>query len=132
MPAQSSSKFGCGVSEPRNFTRIARETPLKVLRSNAHANYFRLKARQIQEHLNGLPVHRSKFGCSTSELGQKQTWERVHLMSALPPKADIPQRRLDVRFVPQTDSCTAANESLSDQIISAGENSLAEPLCQSP
>jgi hypothetical protein len=24
-------------------------------------------------------------------------------MSALPPKADIPQRRLDVRFVPQAD-----------------------------
>jgi hypothetical protein len=29
-------------------------------------------------------------------------------MSALPPKADIPQRRLDVRFVPIADSCTAA------------------------
>jgi hypothetical protein len=28
---------------------------------------------------------------------------QVRLMSALPPKADIPQRRLDVRFVPKTD-----------------------------
>jgi hypothetical protein len=30
-------------------------------------------------------------------------------MSALPPKADIGGRHLDVRFVPGTDSCTAAN-----------------------
>jgi hypothetical protein len=96
-------EFGCGVSEPRNFTRIARETPLKVLRSNAHANYFRLKARQIQEHLNGLPVHRNKFGCSTSELGQKQTLDCRPLMSALPPKADIAGCELDVRFVPKAD-----------------------------
>ena len=30
-------------------------------------------------------------------------------MSALPPKADIPQHRLDVRSVPITTECTAAN-----------------------
>jgi hypothetical protein len=29
-------------------------------------------------------------------------------MSALPPKADIAGRRLNVRFVPEADSCTAA------------------------
>jgi hypothetical protein len=28
------------------------------------------------------------------------------------PKADIPQRRLDVRFVPKADSCTAAKRPL--------------------
>jgi hypothetical protein len=35
-----------------------------------------------------------------SALGQKQTFSRVRLMSALPPKADIAGRQLDVRFVP--------------------------------
>jgi hypothetical protein len=33
-------------------------------------------------------------------LGQKQTSDCRPLMSAIPPKADIPQSRLDVRFVP--------------------------------
>jgi hypothetical protein len=35
-----------------------------------------------------------------SALGQKQTFERLDTMSALPPKADIAQRDDDVRFVP--------------------------------
>ena len=38
-----------------------------------------------------------------SALGQKQTSERVRVMSALPPKADIAERRWDVRFVPKAD-----------------------------
>jgi hypothetical protein len=38
-----------------------------------------------------------------SALGQKQTWRREIVMSALPPKADITERQLDVRFVPITD-----------------------------
>jgi hypothetical protein len=36
-------------------------------------------------------------------LGQKRTFERLDTMSALPPKADIGRRQLDVRFVPKTD-----------------------------
>jgi len=32
-------------------------------------------------------------------LGQKRTFECVRAMSALPPKADMVQRGLDVRFV---------------------------------
>jgi hypothetical protein len=35
-----------------------------------------------------------------SALGQKRTLRPEISMSALPPKADIPQHRLDVRFVP--------------------------------
>jgi hypothetical protein len=35
-----------------------------------------------------------------SALGQMRTWDRRSLMSTLPRKADIPMRRLDVRFVP--------------------------------
>jgi hypothetical protein len=33
-------------------------------------------------------------------------------MSALPPKADIESQSRNVRFVPQADSCTAANKPL--------------------
>jgi hypothetical protein len=43
-----------------------------------------------------------------SALGQKQTCAREIAMSALRPKADIAGRQLDVRFVPEADSCTAA------------------------
>jgi hypothetical protein len=34
-------------------------------------------------------------------LGQKQTLQRLLLMSALPPKADIETQLRDVRFVPK-------------------------------
>jgi hypothetical protein len=45
----------------------------------------------------------------TSALGQKQTSQGVCTMSALPPKADIPQRNRDVRYVSQADLRSAAN-----------------------
>ena len=38
-----------------------------------------------------------------SALGQKQTFKRLRLMSALPPKADITQHGSNVRFVPKAD-----------------------------
>jgi hypothetical protein len=38
-----------------------------------------------------------------SALGQKQTLKGFHLMSALPPKADIGAQPRDVRFVPKAD-----------------------------
>src|SRR5262249_33162542 len=38
-----------------------------------------------------------------SALGQKQTLAKARLMSALPPKADMVQRRPDVRYVPKAD-----------------------------
>jgi hypothetical protein len=41
-----------------------------------------------------------------SALGQKQTSRRLHLISALPPIADIDQRGGDVRFVPKADIVT--------------------------
>jgi len=40
---------------------------------------------------------------STSALSQKQTLQRILLMSALPPKADMVQPDRDVRFVPKAD-----------------------------
>ena len=43
------------------------------------------------------------FVCAMSALGQKRTWDRRSLMSALPPKADIDGRHLDVCFVPIAD-----------------------------
>ena len=38
-----------------------------------------------------------------SALGHKQTFGSFIAMSAIPPKADIRQRDLDVRFVPTAD-----------------------------
>jgi hypothetical protein len=38
-----------------------------------------------------------------SALGQKRTLRSVYPMSAIPPKADIGERQLDVRFVPKAD-----------------------------
>jgi hypothetical protein len=43
-----------------------------------------------------------------SALGQKRTLRLVSLMSALPPKADIAGRQLDVRFVPEADMLYAS------------------------
>jgi hypothetical protein len=39
----------------------------------------------------------------TSAKGQKETSDAVSTMSALPPKADIARRQLNVRFVPKAD-----------------------------
>jgi hypothetical protein len=39
-----------------------------------------------------------------SALGQKQTRRNQMVMSALPPKADIPRRNLNVRFGPIADT----------------------------
>lgn len=36
----------------------------------------------------------------TSDMGQKQTFRRFGMMSALPPTTDMAESRLDVRFVP--------------------------------
>jgi hypothetical protein len=52
-------------------------------------------------------------------LGQKQTLSDISAMSALPPKADIDERDLDVRFVPKAGSCAAANISLFRAILLA-------------
>jgi hypothetical protein len=54
-----------------------------------------------------------------SALGQKQTWQRIFLMSALPPKADIGTQSRDVRFVPKADICRAAKERLFDLLVGA-------------
>jgi hypothetical protein len=54
-----------------------------------------------------------------SALGQKQTFKRLRLMSALPPKADMDRHSYNVRFVPKADSCTAAQRSLFDHFIGA-------------
>jgi hypothetical protein len=48
-------------------------------------------------------LHSSNREARMSALGQKRTLRRVHLMSALPPKADIGRARWDVRFVPKAD-----------------------------
>ena len=42
---------------------------------------------------------------AVSALGQKRTFKRPRLMSALPPKADIAVSDWHVRFVPEADIC---------------------------
>jgi hypothetical protein len=64
-----------------------------------------------------VKLHGSNLGPAMSALGQKRTSDWRPLMSALPPKADIAGRRLDVRFVPKADSCTAANSRLVDYLV---------------
>src|SRR5262245_35818330 len=49
-----------------------------------------------------------------SALGQKRTSHHVRVMSALPPIADMVQRDPGVRFVPNADSCSAANSRAGD------------------
>src|SRR6516164_967671 len=51
----------------------------------------------------GVKLHRSNPELPTSALGQKRTSAHLRVMSALPPKADIRRRELDVRFVPKAD-----------------------------
>jgi hypothetical protein len=60
-------------------------------------------------------------GTSMSGLGQKQTFAVQKAMSALPPKADIGTQSRNVRFVPQPDSCSAANTSSFDHLVGARE-----------
>jgi hypothetical protein len=42
-------------------------------------------------------------------------------MSALPPKADMCDAAMNVRFGPEADSCSAAKGSLFDHLIGAAE-----------
>src|SRR6516164_10264640 len=53
-----------------------------------------------------------------SALGQKQTLERLRLMSALPPKADMDRHGSDVRFVPKADI-----KRLLNHLVGAGKDS---------
>jgi hypothetical protein len=63
----------------------------------------------------------------TSALGQKQTSDCLPLMSALPPKADIARRQLDVRFVPQADTADSFETMLCVTANSAAEQKPSQP-----
>jgi hypothetical protein len=51
-------------------------------------------------------------------LGHKRTSKHVRIMSALPTKADIAGRQLDVRFVPQTDVSNRSKSTLYSVVVS--------------
>jgi hypothetical protein len=58
-------------------------------------------------------------------LGQKQALRRVQPMSALPPKADIAGRQLNVRFVPKADKVRRSKKlCLFDHFVGGGEQRL--------
>jgi hypothetical protein len=57
-----------------------------------------------------LPMlHRTDVSRRTLDVGQKRTLVTPKGMSALPPKADIPRDRRDVRFVPKADIAPLPN-----------------------
>ena len=51
----------------------------------------------------GARLLRSRGARAYVRFGQKQTLQRILLMSALPPKGDIGQRNRHVSFVPKVD-----------------------------
>jgi hypothetical protein len=64
--------------------------------------YYAPQRNEVSEFRNGSEADIAPVNVM-SALGQKQTSRTEILMSALPPKADIAGRRLDVRFVPEAD-----------------------------
>src|SRR5262249_47935310 len=88
--------------------RARRERPCR--RSATHQSYEfpsphrAPRPRITAYHIASGVVRHSKSGRRMSALGQKQTWQRLLLMSALPPKADIGTQPRDVRFVPKRTS----------------------------
>ena len=58
-----------------------------------------------------------------SAWGQKPTSGEHNRKSALPPKADIRVAHCHVCFGPFSDSCTAANESLFDNLVGGDKQS---------
>src|ERR1700751_1332353 len=61
-----------------------------------------------------------------SALGQKQTSPHVRFMSALPPKADIAGRHLDVRFFGEGD--VAVHSPMSDKLRLSGSCEIIQSL----
>ena len=56
-----------------------------------------------------------------SALGQKRTLQRILLMSALPPIADIGTQPLNVRLVPTTDILPCTEIRLFDHFVGHGK-----------
>ena len=63
-----------------------------------------------------VKLHGNNLEPPMSALGQDGTWQRILLMSALPPKADIGTQSWNVRFVPKADISRSF-----DQLVGAGE-----------
>ena len=97
----------------RAATDHVAETVIPLMKSRR-----RIACPEAQDHANDpdyirdLPqekwgseawLHGSKLELRMSALGQKQTFECVCAMSALPPKADIGRADRDVCFVPKAD-----------------------------
>jgi hypothetical protein len=71
-------------------------------------------------------VRHSNIRPQMSALGQKQTSKLLEEMSALPPKADIHRRELDIRFVPKSEQSARQQKigGLFDHLVSAKQKSL--------
>jgi hypothetical protein len=67
--------------------------------------------------VSGIGVHGSNPQLRMSALGHKRTFSEVFVMSALPPKADIGGRELDVRFTPKADISSVLKMSRLGQVL---------------
>ena len=69
-----------------------------------------------------VKLHGNNLEPPMSALGQDGTWQRILLMSALPPKADIGTQSWNVRFVPKADIMRRSKSGLLfDHLVGAGE-----------
>ena len=67
-----------------------------------------------------------------SALGQKQTFKRLRLTSALLPKADIAERDWHVRFVPKADIPRRSEIALFDHLAGGHKKTLRHSVRLSP
>src|SRR5262249_35943344 len=101
-------RVGTHISPSPLFRIRLRDT---LISKAAMRKSFQTAGRSPLGYLFGIAVPQPRqpanwLMAAMSALGQKQTFKRLRLMSALPPKADINQHHCDVRFVPKADSCT--------------------------
>jgi hypothetical protein len=75
------------------FARAAAHVPRVVMLSKRDSFDEIASSHCLLEVVAGT----SRAACRMSALGQKQTFRCAAVMSALPPKADIGMRQLDVR-----------------------------------
>jgi hypothetical protein len=83
--------------------------PPSVMNSRRLTGSLRPRNHTLPYHSGrGGPVCHSNLECSTSALGQKQTWRSETVMSAIPPKADI---RTGPPYAPRSSSTAPATGS---------------------
>src|SRR5262249_45913142 len=92
-----SSKNECQLTEEHET--VPKNGRIGVCLTDATAATRGGRSPRSSQPAKGLICHARQM----SALGHKRTFNRLHRMSALPPKADIRQHYSDVRFVPKAE-----------------------------